>query len=864
MPRISEALAIFRLENRFSREKITPEFVSEINRYARIDVGDPLPAIPTSWKESERFLPTRQFSYERLCFEEVIIDHLMRKIVDDAFDRLMRVVIVDLCKILQGMFHTDPSRYQRLLKAKKFEEVLDILREFDPDFLLPHVPVREMQEIMAIRHAVLASAYADGKLDQLRKEGEGMDSPKEPLVVEVKEILDFLVSLSHANYFRGEVCEGGIEVILDELEEFKEELEHSRPGVISRLVPYTPPPLKKMEIAPVEPPSSPNFDDILAGVQEIVKQGAQDKAKTCSQVLREVKSKYKSRLVKETKSSGRALFKKCRKDFLHLKWKFFKDAIKGYKGKVGELGREMIGELETRLFSEFSLGNLLSSHLPMGISGFAGQVLPIGLSLAKGIFDSVSSQSKFMVDHFKQMHKGLHTVNENLFIISEQIKEVDRKIVVIADNQFQLWSTVMGVASQIERQHHEVMIKLATMHHDVILSRAVLSTFLDQSGKKCREARAELMRFDGYLPHFNRFISYEACQRFYRRERFYLKGGLKGLVGLLMRPGENDAALVVSSKQNPNEQLYFEHFRELWKCFQRGISVEEMKAFDLLLETTTHVGQIDAVSLKTREGGKVSLPEWVQHRLKWIDLDTLIRSPYDIGQLLDYAESARCFHYFYELFADEVGGSLVPEEKLEEHHPGPYGERLMQDVFIRLQVGIAQLNLLSGFGVIPSLYETMKKEGLNKVAPLLGMNKLLATNFMIYTFRKQIEEKKGALSDYWFPYLSEHDSHPLKRLLGEEWNFVWDEGQWKVKFSEKIPLIDLPHPVKVINGELEIHPQLGELHMMRKKVLRELAGYQTKDEREEDLGKVWKMEMLVHSTFYRRAIGVQNRISAKL
>ncbi|MCB1116882.1 MAG: hypothetical protein KDK71_10485 [Chlamydiia bacterium] len=115
MARISEALAIFRLEYRFSREKMTPEFVSKINRYARLDMGDPLPALPTSWKESERFLPSRQYSYERLCFEEVIVDHLMRTIVDDAFDRLTRVVEHDLCRLLRSLYDADRSRYQKFL-----------------------------------------------------------------------------------------------------------------------------------------------------------------------------------------------------------------------------------------------------------------------------------------------------------------------------------------------------------------------------------------------------------------------------------------------------------------------------------------------------------------------------------------------------------------------------------------------------------------------------------------------------------------------------------------------------------------------------------------------------------------------------
>ncbi|MCB1116881.1 MAG: hypothetical protein KDK71_10480, partial [Chlamydiia bacterium] len=281
---------------------------------------------------------------------------------------------------------------------------------------------------MAIRLSLLAIAINSGGLDQLRKEGEAMDPPKETLAIEVKEIIDFLITLSHANCFRAEVSEGGIEAILDELEELKEELEHPSSEVISRLVPWTPPPLKTVDIAPVAPPPSTNFGDILAGVQEIVKQGAQDKAKDVHTVLKEVKSKYKSRLVKETRSSGRALLKKCRQDFFHLRWKVFKDAIKSYKGKVGKLGQEMIGELETRLFSEFSLTNFLSSHIALGISGFAGQVLPIGLSLAKGIFDSAISQNKFVVDSFKQMHKRLQALNENQFIISNQVKEVDRKI----------------------------------------------------------------------------------------------------------------------------------------------------------------------------------------------------------------------------------------------------------------------------------------------------------------------------------------------------------------------------------------------------------------------------------------------------
>lgn len=813
MFKISEAFTIFRMQDQFMRNKESViEMEKQIDNLGNLNVPGFFPNISRAWQESKKYLSSKEFSYDSLCFEEVLIDFLMRSVLNGAFNRLREVVENDLARLFHQLHQGSWYGYQKLKFAKNTDEILSILREYAFGFQIQGMQTWEDHEIFAVRTAVLGRIIRTAAFDSLRSKGEMLDPPTRSLHTEVKEILDFIVSLGKVEYYHCLRYQHGMKELFVQLEKAKEKGGEKRfeLATLTSLIPSQTEALQTKEKMMIK-----------VGPTALMTQHA------ATMEIQELWTRYEKTLsVQEA------------------------EGVKRLRSLM-PLGRIIPDIFSRNIFTKLA-----------GIGGFVKDIVPLGLSFFQGGVDASSQRYQSIMKGFQEREKERQVLFQNESIMYKQLLEIDQKIGAIAKNQIALGKSIVGLAHLIEAQHQETMTALASIQHDVVINRMVLTSMLDRSGKMCREARFELMRFNGYLPYFNRFNSYEKCCQFYQRERFSLKEGLRGLLGLLMRPGEDDVALVVSPERSSVEVLFFEHYRALWKIIQNSISWEGFKTFEYLLETQINVDQLDPHVEVYQKIDHVKTPKWIEERLKWIDMDSLMRSPYDMGRLLDYCESARCFHYFYELFKNDIGGPLVNRKELLTHIPSPYGERLLQDALIRIEIGILQLNLISGFGVIPFLYQKMQKEKLETIASLLGPNQMLAKNFMVYAFRKKMKEKNHPYSDYWSPYRAFQSPALLKRLVGEEWNFVWDEKRekWMVKLLEKREPIEIPHPVELMHGTLEAHPQLGDLHMMRKKLLRELAGYRSIDHKEKEDYAV----TLLNSMYFRHSMTTQEDLQSKL
>ncbi|MCB1081861.1 MAG: hypothetical protein KDK63_01815, partial [Chlamydiia bacterium] len=499
------------------------------------------------------------------------------------------------------------------------------------------------------------------------------------------------------------------------------------------------------------------------------------------------------------------------------------------------------------------------------VNGFVGKVFSYLCSFSRKGIDLETRRYRSLFKGIKQNDRNLKVIIDNLAVIHDQIEEVDRKLVVISENQYRLGTALEAVAEHVDAMLREIMSKQALIHHDVLINRMIASTVLDKAIKNCRDAKDELERFNGYLRNYNRFVSYAAFQRFYQNEQDSLEEGLKGLKEVVLRPGdESDRAFVIPFQREDKEALFFTHYQDLWKASQAYIPFGGFLAFDYLLETYTTSDQMDGQSeIFQKRGAATQPPKWVLERLGHRGIDAIAALPYDVSKLLDYADSVRCFHYFYELFKGRIGGPLLSPEEFEGREYKPLGKRMVQDMLIRMQVGIMQANLISGFGLIPYLYREVTKDKLEKISQLLATNRILANNFMIYAFRKRIKENGRDLSDYWSAYSDARGPQSLQALVGSDWAFARDSSntKWTVRFAEDIQPMDVPDPVNIHNGELDMHPRLAELHLMRKKLLRELAGYQGDPGSEKEMGKIWDAGLRLNSLVFRNAVAAQQEQS---
>ena len=513
---------------------------------------------------------------------------------------------------------------------------------------------------------------------------------------------------------------------------------------------------------------------------------------------------------------------------------------------------------QVEAFKTHSIGRWIISHIPPVIgkgARWVSKVLPY-ISL---IGDAIVIRSRSRSQELKKVHRGQTIIMQNQRILQDQLTDIDQKVVTLCNNQKILAEGINKVIELIDAAHRETMQSLAYITHEVVLGRMALAAMLDHAGRLCRDARQHLKRDSGYRPYFNRFLSYDAFRMFYQKESLSLKEGLKGLPKLFMHPGRNDAPFIVTSNLNQKDHIYFQHFRGLWRRFNESTKgwKSQQKQFEFLLTPVFKIEQI-AQLIEGFEGKPVpKLPPWIKDLFRESFLEDLFRAPYDFDRLLDYAESARCFHYFYELSQGKPGKSLVSLEKLSTHTPSPQGLRLLQNAFLRVEIGIAHCSLLVGNGLLPTLYKEWKEGKHKDVIDLITPNRLLTTNFILYAFKTAIKERKRLDTDYYFPFFHGSDDLPLKELVGENWEFTWsvDKKRWAIEL-DKDESFPIPTPTQLMNAALEIHPNLTDLLTMRKKLLKEIAGYQKVDLRESEKG-VYHSGLLLTSLFFRTLLKEQ-------
>ncbi len=518
--------------------------------------------------------------------------------------------------------------------------------------------------------------------------------------------------------------------------------------------------------------------------------------------------------------------------------------ILNFQFSAKELGFEVPLELARRIVvSKTKKGEASWFHTGVRTTAtLASRVLPY-------ILPMLNDEAKSAVRRYQSILGGLREVSQSQTetmhkqrILGDQLRQIKAELETVAADQRRIAELLPLLSAETQRNHNEVMLSLAIITEEVVLSRAAVFTMLDRGGTACRHIRAQLRHYRGYNVVLNRFISYAAFVNFYKRELLYMEIGLKELPLAISFSKSNNVVLSEAT-------LFSHYFNELLNFYLANLEYDEEKAFEFLLASPQNVESLEHYVETFHKKEKSVLPEWMREHFQK-PLKPILSTLYDVAVLIDYAKSVRTLHYFYEMLENLPGGPLLPISRLGEHSHNVTGIELLQNIFIKLEIAVAQLNLLAGNGILPALYSSFRK---GKSLDLLAANSILAKNFLIFAFRKRLKEKKRRLTDYYFPYKMSENPQYLQRILGEDWNFRWDKDKelWGIEFAKGKRLTFLPTPVEVITGSLEIHPQIPELHIIRKHILRELAGYQKMDFEKEPI-KLEHYGLVLTSLFFRQ------------
>lgn len=766
---VSEAYQLFFHE----QKKPNIQELTDTTGSLLLKVHEMIPHFPKQWSQIGEQTPLGSLFLEPMFISELFRDFWLSQIAEQALKHLETLIEQDLALRLAQVANSSLLVRTKLQYIYSSDAIYEYLKTFFTDF-------EGSEKIENARKKILSEV----PISQLIEKGLNLQK-KQPSFINIEErsneISLFLLDLDIHNMTYPQNDTEHLEIIQKKLKTFEIKVNH---------------------------PCSQNVHLLENHRREIIE--LQDLGK------HEIKGPKKTDLTpKDPSLSG--IMQKADKIGLHI------SPHKAQTIKLSAIGAS--AALHTAELSGGWFGIMIGG---MGLTTDAVRFIQSAFKLR---MDLATIRHKQIMKGMKKLAKGQRVIVANQNVIFHKLEEINKNFDSITLNQKVIAEQLDNTIEIIYLTYQKTTQSLALLTHEVKMVRMALDTILEEKGKMCREARFNLYTSPGYNLQFNRFISFADFHRYYNQEKQSLKIGLEGLRSILMQPGSNEGYLVINPESKADEITLFSHFQNIWKFYlEKTKDWNSKKQFGYLLNPPSNVNNVDKYLESYSSSKDQVLPVWLSKYFTQ-PLENLIKRPYNFNKVIDYSESARCFHYFYGLLEDFPGSPPIKPENLESHEGNYEGIRLLQSTYIRLQIAILQANLFSGNGIVPFLYQASKKGEKKKVRELLAPNRLLSQNYMIYAFNKTLEDKKTSPNDYHLAYNSVEHQNFLTNLFGNSWEFVWDDESklYGVSFNKEYAPVTLPTPESIINGRFEIHSNMGSLITLRSKILRELAGYHSGD-----------------------------------
>jgi len=262
--------------------------------------------------------------------------------------------------------------------------------------------------------------------------------------------------------------------------------------------------------------------------------------------------------------------------------------------------------------------------------------------------------------------------------------------------------------------------------------------------------------------------------------------------------------------------------------------------------------------------------------------EDLLKDPFSVDAVIQFIDWLLTFHNYFELFKElDSGGEIFTLLELNQvGDPRITGLFLLQNALTRVEISLAQQNLLNGDLLLGEMHRIFKEgnkesDDYKAVIELLKISRHLTNNFLVYSFRKGILETDHNFIHYQFALSSPGNDWLLKKITQSKWVFKWTKqtskrigilspgsGKFNTKLSpsgffkkpnittgkkpkisiEKLPdnskiifgswsvlfddvEIPLPKVMDVMNGSLQVTPEVEALVNLRSRVIDEISSY---------------------------------------
>jgi hypothetical protein len=464
----------------------------------------------------------------------------------------------------------------------------------------------------------------------------------------------------------------------------------------------------------------------------------------------------------------------------------------------------------------------MASAPMMVISPFDGV-----MGMIRGVGEMIGmtrTQGPSLADlHHQQLLEEIQSLQWGQKEILKKQQKTQEILIVLGEMQAE---TIERIKALDEKVARKMLVINEKIDHLLSETQAIKQSYVEKTIhlelELARKLRDDMESKSSFDRNFNGFTSYQALKTFCQQVGFdIVYEGTKALRHNLQFIGVNDSSFAITID---SQQQLHQHFDQLtlylFENFTR-LTINRERGYAALMYPSRTVDCIQKKRKRVQEGS-LSLPGLP---LKLASLPSsenkgFLRTPYLYHRVQEYALCIIRLHPLYQYFRKD---KLLPLEKVAEC-VNENSLTLLRTMEARISVALIHQSLLGGDLMLPLFYEDFRKNP-ERILKLAAPNEILAHNFMVFAFREGLLAKKRPLIDYHTAYHSRPDDWALKKVLGEPWQFRWNQESqgWEASFDKLY--YSLPEPAQVINGELELPQEVNGLFDLKGRVQIEMQKY---------------------------------------
>jgi hypothetical protein len=492
-----------------------------------------------------------------------------------------------------------------------------------------------------------------------------------------------------------------------------------------------------------------------------------------------------------------------------------------------------IGTNAFKAFTAFQSGNFLGAISAVAdIFGFGGP-------------DVAAERHKEIMDALANIYQKLDIIEQKIdFLIKGQEQ--------ILKNQQQTFEALITISKQIDANQKEVREKLEAIHKDIIYDRQLLNNYVITKYTNCYRMIVNdptSTKPDTLInTEINKFPAYDELTGLCNK--WSSNGDINGCFDIISQVRKlngtfDNPIFNLKSSEDPNNykwvQLFIEKVHDpLISFIEQDTSISGLtinqKRTSLFVPIITAKGldakiqQIKALKLDlSTRYTTTSFPN---------SFKVNIATPLWFEAVERHINFILNIHY-YRMVINRTTNQPYPKNNLVNSNVNTVGYEDLKNGLALLDYAIAQQNMYSGDILLPILgaildnHDSLNLKKIEEANSLLNTNSLLANNFILYKFRKEVLATSNFIN-YEFGYKS-HDNFTFSLNFKNNWNLEWNDNAkdtsgisipkgWSTKIGNQY--YSVPTPEDLQEGKLAYSQDIQSLINLKTRLLEEIDTYE--------------------------------------